>query len=287
MNSSALAVIDVGSNAIKYALALRSDMAVVKFERFETFHKGLDNNYNISEPYLDEIIKIILYMKSQIQSFCELHQWTYDIICVGTQVFRSAQNKQDFLQKIYHKCGIKLSVLSNEVEANFEKLGVQNDPAILPFEHSSILLVDFGGGSTEFSWLFSTRPPLCIAVGKQDFMKQLSLEMFYDKYKLLYDALYASLPKIFVLAGSTACCYAQCLQKMKSVNSIQNINLYYDENYIHYVSQNERSTADIGAALVRFLQSFHPEQMRFTTYGLRHGLIYAWANNLPEWMLIE
>ena len=286
MNSHAVAVIDVGSNAIKYALALRSDMAVVKFERFETIHKGLDVNHNISEAYLDEIIKIILYMKSQIQSFCEIQQWTYDIICVGTQVFRCAQNQQDFLQKFYYKCGIKLAILSNENEANFEKLGVQNDPEILPLDHSSILLVDFGGGSTEFSWLFSSRPPLCIAVGKHDFINHVSFDLFKDKYNSVFETLTASVPKIIVLAGSTICSYARCLQKIQNVDSIQNIHLYYDDNYIHYASPNERSTADIGAALVQFLQSFHPEQMRITTYGLRHGLIYAWAKNLPDLKVI-
>ncbi len=71
-----------------------------------------------------------------------------EIAVVGTSALREAKNREDFLVRAEKEAGVTVRVISGEEEARLTLLGVQAALPILagrPF-----LLMDIGGGSTEF-----------------------------------------------------------------------------------------------------------------------------------------
>ncbi len=66
---------------------------------------------------------------------------------VATSAVREASNQKEFLQRAKDQIGIRIEVASGKKEARLVYLGVMR---ALPVFHKKILLVDIGGGSTEF-----------------------------------------------------------------------------------------------------------------------------------------
>ncbi len=70
-----------------------------------------------------------------------------DITAVATSATREAQNRQVFIDRALADTGIKIEVISGFEEARLIHLGVLQ---ALPVYEKRLLLVDIGGGSTEF-----------------------------------------------------------------------------------------------------------------------------------------
>ena len=75
--------------------------------------------------------------------------------CVTTEACRRARNGPEFLARVRRVTGLAFEILAHEEEARLALLGCVPliDPAA---EH--VLLVDIGGGSTEFLWLDRSGP---------------------------------------------------------------------------------------------------------------------------------
>lgn len=69
------------------------------------------------------------------------------ITAVATSATREAENRQDFIDRVYDETGIGIEVISGFEEARLIHLGVLQ---ALPVFDKRLLLVDIGGGSTEF-----------------------------------------------------------------------------------------------------------------------------------------
>jgi exopolyphosphatase/guanosine-5'-triphosphate,3'-diphosphate pyrophosphatase len=70
------------------------------------------------------------------------------IYAVATSAVRDAQNRGEFLTAVRKQTGLNLEVISGEKEAELTYLGVQS---VLK-ELGNPLVIDLGGGSTEFIW---------------------------------------------------------------------------------------------------------------------------------------
>jgi exopolyphosphatase/guanosine-5'-triphosphate,3'-diphosphate pyrophosphatase len=70
-----------------------------------------------------------------------------EIRAVATSAVREALNRDEFIKRVKNETGIKLEVASGDEEARFIYLGVLQS---LPVYNDTILLIDIGGGSTEF-----------------------------------------------------------------------------------------------------------------------------------------
>ncbi|MCX7877069.1 MAG: Ppx/GppA family phosphatase [Ignavibacteria bacterium] len=66
---------------------------------------------------------------------------------VATSAVREANNQDEFIQKVWQETGIKIEVASGVEEARYIYLGILQ---ALPVFDKKILLIDIGGGSTEF-----------------------------------------------------------------------------------------------------------------------------------------
>jgi exopolyphosphatase/guanosine-5'-triphosphate,3'-diphosphate pyrophosphatase len=69
------------------------------------------------------------------------------IFAAGTSALREAKNSEDFLKLAKEKLDLSIEVISGEEEAQLSFLAVAED---LQEREKSILVVDVGGGSTEF-----------------------------------------------------------------------------------------------------------------------------------------
>ncbi len=70
-----------------------------------------------------------------------------EIIAVATSATREALNKEEFLQRVAKETGIEINIVSGYEEARLIYLGVLQS---LDIFRKKVLLIDIGGGSTEF-----------------------------------------------------------------------------------------------------------------------------------------
>ncbi len=65
----------------------------------------------------------------------------------GTSFFRDLKNSKKLVNEVYEKTGFKINIISGREEARLVYEGVSFD-----FDQKQILIIDIGGGSTEFIW---------------------------------------------------------------------------------------------------------------------------------------
>lgn len=71
------------------------------------------------------------------------------VVAAATSAVRDASNRDEFLDGVRRKTGLRVRVLSGEEEAAMSYRGVLSGLAVVP---RSTVVADVGGGSTEFIW---------------------------------------------------------------------------------------------------------------------------------------
>ncbi len=158
----AIAAIDVGSNAMRLAIAEAKnakDLDVVENHR-ESVRLGHDvfKGGNIREETLSRSIAAF----SRFQSLLA-QKGVQKVVAVGTSALREALNREIFVDRIAQETGISVSVIGAEEEARLIFQAVNQK---LPLKDESALLVDVGGGSMEIT---------CVAEGEI---------LFIDSFKM-------------------------------------------------------------------------------------------------------
>lgn len=148
-----IAVIDVGTNTIRLLVGCVREGKIVRIatNRFVTrLGKNLQKTDRLSPDGIEKSIMSIIRLKEVCKKY-----GVQKIIALGTSALREAKNSKEFLIDIKKSAGINIEVISGEKEAELTLKG------ILPSLHHSIaqfpncLLVDIGGGSTE--WILYKR----------------------------------------------------------------------------------------------------------------------------------
>jgi len=169
-----VAIIDIGSNSVRMVVYEKTSRYAFHLLHEEKSKVRISQN---AYKHNGELQKLPMQ-----RTFDALHDFLQitnsfkvrKILCVATSALRDAPNKQDFLQKVRHKLGINIKVISGEREAYFGAIACAN---LLP-EQKNALSIDIGGGSTEFAF-----------INAKDVSKTLSLklgtvrlkELFFDK----------------------------------------------------------------------------------------------------------
>lgn len=145
MNPNILSAIDIGTNSIHMIVAevnekgffkiLTRDKDVVRLGKSST-----DMKY-ISADAAFRAINTLRRFKLICDSYDSM------IRAVGTSAVREALNRDDFIWEVLDKTGIKIEVVSGFEEARLIYLGMLQ---ALPVFNKRVLLIDIGGGSTEF-----------------------------------------------------------------------------------------------------------------------------------------
>jgi exopolyphosphatase/guanosine-5'-triphosphate,3'-diphosphate pyrophosphatase len=98
------------------------------------------------------VTKSIATLK-RFSSLCE-QEGVEDIACVGTNALRMAQDANAFCHQVHEECGISPRIITEEEEAGLSYLSVQQDPLML----QDVLVIDVGGGSTEYIFPVAESP---------------------------------------------------------------------------------------------------------------------------------
>jgi len=169
MKSKILAGVDIGTNTSRLLIAEVDGRALKKIhsERIITrLGEGISETYLLKEKAIHKGI-------AALKRFNEIISY-YPVeasVAVATSALRKAKNKNRFLKMAKELAGFDIKIISEEEEARLTSLGMTLNMPIL----KSALMIDIGGGSTEFIFLRG---------GRSLFIKSLDLGVVYlaDKY---------------------------------------------------------------------------------------------------------
>ncbi len=142
-----IAVIDIGSNSIRLQVARVVDRAYKVINDYKATVRIGDNVYKtgrFSQEAIDTLVQVLSNIKTIMDSdnveVCR---------AVATASFREAENGQEVADIIKEQTNIDVEIISGKEEARLMYLAASY---YFQMNDSNVLLVDMGGGSTEFSY---------------------------------------------------------------------------------------------------------------------------------------
>ncbi len=145
MTAKTLAVVDLGSNSFRLEIGrIEGDQIYRQDTWRETlrFGAGLDRNGRIKPAAMKLALACLARFRERLSG---VHPSA--VRAVATNAFRVAVNAREFLPKAERALGCPIDVISGHEEARLIYLGVAHE---LPPSDAPRLVVDIGGGSTEF-----------------------------------------------------------------------------------------------------------------------------------------
>ncbi len=142
-----VAVADIGSNSTRLLIADVEDGRVVE----ELEHRsivtrlgaGVDSNGALSDEGIQRVYETLDEYAAMVE-----RQGAEKRIAVLTSAVRDASNGADFAKSVRERYGFETHVLSGDDEAQLTFLGATSERD--PEDRTATLVVDIGGGSTEF-----------------------------------------------------------------------------------------------------------------------------------------
>jgi exopolyphosphatase/guanosine-5'-triphosphate,3'-diphosphate pyrophosphatase len=140
-----VASIDIGTNTI---LLLVGEVnkgvlkPLVEKETIVRLGEGVQQNGVLLEGAMERGIQTLTQYLKECQEM-----GVQRIFAAGTSALREAKNAEDFLRRVERKLSLTIEVITGEEEAQLSFLAVARD---LGNSDKPILVVDVGGGSTEF-----------------------------------------------------------------------------------------------------------------------------------------
>lgn len=138
-----IALIDLGSNTARLVIydVLEGGYFVVSEERREAVRLGeTEADGSLKQT---RIMQAIATLKA-FKEMCAIKK-VDKILAVATAAVRRASNQKTFLADVYNATGIRVTVVSEEEEANYVYQGVINS-----MEIPRGMIMEIGGGSTKF-----------------------------------------------------------------------------------------------------------------------------------------
>jgi exopolyphosphatase/guanosine-5'-triphosphate,3'-diphosphate pyrophosphatase len=140
-----VASIDIGTNTILLLIAKVEGGRIHPLFEIETVARlgeGVQKNGILLKEAMDRGFQTL----SQYSKWCREME-VQEIFAAGTSALREAKNSEEFLKLIKERLDLSIDVIAGEEEAQLSFLAVAKD---LQEEGNPILVVDVGGGSTEF-----------------------------------------------------------------------------------------------------------------------------------------
>ena len=146
MNSRRLAFIDIGTNTILCLIAeLKSDGSFDVLDdlaEITRLGQGVHQTRTINPEGEERSFKVLERYLERCKGLN-----VEAIIAVGTSALRDARNSAAVRARFREQLGLDVRVISGDEEAAYSFLAVQQG---LPLKQQELLVIDVGGGSTEF-----------------------------------------------------------------------------------------------------------------------------------------
>ena len=138
-----VAAIDCGSNSTRLLISEVKNGELNKLYKTHKVTKtseGMQESGNIS---LDSKKRLFQTLRTYLK---EIEKYeTNQILCIGTAVFRDAENSEEIIEEIKQKFKLEMRVITGEEEGQLTSVGVLSDSTL----GDNLLIVDIGGRSTE------------------------------------------------------------------------------------------------------------------------------------------
>jgi exopolyphosphatase / guanosine-5'-triphosphate,3'-diphosphate pyrophosphatase len=145
MSEELLAAVDLGSNSFRLLIGkLDGDQIapVSTWREGVRLAAGLDTKSNLAEGKIDEAVLALTRFRERLSAVAPKR-----IRAVATSTYRVAKNARELIARSEAALGVSIDVVSGTEEARLIYLGCAHS---LPWSDTDRLIVDIGGGSTEF-----------------------------------------------------------------------------------------------------------------------------------------
>ena len=137
-----IGTIDIGTNSMRLLTAQYKDGKIIdrkKYVNTTRIGQGVDSNGYISKEAIDRNIQAL----KEFKGICDEYKCDY-ICCMGTSALRD----KEFVELAKKEANVDVEIITGDRESNLGFLGVLEG---LEYGNSEeILVIDIGGGSTEF-----------------------------------------------------------------------------------------------------------------------------------------
>lgn len=140
-----LAAVDLGSNSFRLLIAKEEGGQIVPISTHREGVRlagGLDGDNMLSEEKIAEACEALGRFRERLASIPPDR-----VRAVATSTYRVAKNGEALLRRSEHALGLPIDIISGPEEARLIYLGCAHT---LPWSEQERLIVDIGGGSTEF-----------------------------------------------------------------------------------------------------------------------------------------
>jgi exopolyphosphatase/guanosine-5'-triphosphate,3'-diphosphate pyrophosphatase len=154
-----LAGLDIGTNTFRLLIArvtplghleeLHSEQQIIRLG------EGLEKSGHLQPQAINRALDTLKHFRAVIKRYP-----VDKVVAVATSAVREAVNGNTFVKSIEKETGIQVEIVSPEEEARRTLLGVLSGFHEAP---QSFLVMDIGGGSTEFVWGDAQRKPEMIS----------------------------------------------------------------------------------------------------------------------------
>ena len=226
-------IIDIGTNSCRLMVADSRNNTVnplIKKVEFTRLGEGVNKTKMLAPEAVNRTLKVLKEYKKISDSYN-----SEKILAFATSAVRDSSNREEFLELVKRECGIIINCISGIEEGKAAFVG---GTSFLDSHYSKVLLVDIGGGSTEFSYGVPKKIPEHVKsfdLGAVRFKEMLEEGTTYQE---LENHINNELSKIdfitsdFELLGVAASITGQ-------------IALYYDESYDPAKSHNKKLTLNM------------------------------------------
>ena len=139
------AVIDIGTNSVKLLVAdvAGNDVRPLHEDSKQTrLGRGFYESSRLQPEAVQQTAEAVAEFAEEARG-----QQAKSIRVIATSAARDAKNPGDLMVAVDKASGLKIEIISGEQEADWAFQGVTTDPQLAK-QH--LLLLDVGGGSTEF-----------------------------------------------------------------------------------------------------------------------------------------
>jgi exopolyphosphatase/guanosine-5'-triphosphate,3'-diphosphate pyrophosphatase len=148
LGAARYAVIDVGTNSVKFHVGERSASGawrtVVDRQDVTRLGEGLAPGADFQQSAMERTAAAIADMADEARRLA-----VADLVAVGTMGMRTARNADAFVSAVRARSGVAIEVISGEEEGRLAYLAVQSG---LGLARGTLVVFDTGGGSSQFTF---------------------------------------------------------------------------------------------------------------------------------------
>jgi exopolyphosphatase/guanosine-5'-triphosphate,3'-diphosphate pyrophosphatase len=141
-----LASMDIGTNSVKLLVADVENQYIknvlLELVNITRLGEGINKNHELLPDAMDRTLHAVSDFQNRAKQL-----GAENTVAIATSAMRDAKNSDVFIQKVMEKTGLNLQIASGDEEAELVFTGTCSD---LELQSRRLILVDVGGGSTEF-----------------------------------------------------------------------------------------------------------------------------------------